>query len=273
MLARERFMPTPLTVLTDVNQSSYQQVGTTPISLSNSGDQLFLASGATISSAADAHGSSGYGISSGFAAGDLSLLLMGSVESASSAGIRMVSSNNKILIGSTGEVSGGTSGILLSDAMFGFGGNWVDNWGSVKGMGATGTGIGAGLSNNTITNMGTVEGFKGIVAGSDGSSNNKVFNVGNIFSTDVGVTVYGNGSSLTNTGLIKTSGFEAAVKLHANAGEIISIFNTGTIDGANFSIHAAGSGSVRITNQGTIVGLMTLGSGDDLYDGRGEASS
>ena len=219
-------MPTTLTV-DAANQNMYQTVGTTAISLSNSGDQLFLDSGATISSAADANGSSGYGITSGFAAGDLSLLVMGSVESASSAGIRMVSSNNKVFIGSTGEVSGGTSGILLSDSMFGFGGNWVDNWGSVKGMGAAGIGISAGLSDNTITNMGKVEGFKGIVAGSAGSSNNKVFNVGNIFSTDVGVTLYGSGSSLTNTGLIKTSGFEAAVKLHANAGEIISIEHYG----------------------------------------------
>jgi hypothetical protein len=115
-------MPTIYTV-TDANQSSYQKDGTTPISLSGFGDQVLLASGATIRSAADANGNSGHGISSGLAAGDVWLLLMGSVESASSAGIRMVSSGNKILIGSTGEVFGGTSGILLSDAFLGSGGN------------------------------------------------------------------------------------------------------------------------------------------------------
>jgi hypothetical protein len=258
-------MPTPLTV-TAANQSMYQKVGTTPISLAKSGDQLFLEVGATISSAADANGNSGYGISSDFAAGDLSLLLMGSVESDSSAAIRMVYGGNKVFIGSTGKVFGGTSGILLSDAMFGLGGNWVYNWGSVKGMGATG--IGAGLSGNTITNMGTVEGFKGIVAGSAGSTNNTVFNSGSIVATDAGVTLYGNGSVLTNSGSISSTSGHAVV-LQSQPGETITLHNTGTIKTSGSNAINGWEGSDRIINHGTIDGTIFLGDGDDYLDSRG----
>jgi Ca2+-binding RTX toxin-like protein len=259
-------MPTIYTV-TDANQSSYQKDGTTPISLSGFGDQVLLASGATIRSAADANGNSGHGISSGLAAGDVWLLLMGSVESASSAGIRMVSSGNKILIGSTGEVFGGTSGILLSDAFLGSGGNWVDNWGLVKGTGATGIGIGANFSDNSLSNRGTVEGFKGIVAGSAGSSNNKVFNSGSILSTDVGVTLYGNGSSLTNSGLIRSSAANALV-MQSQAGETITVLNTGTIESTGSNAILGSEGSDRIINHGTISGTVFLGGGDDFFDSR-----
>jgi Ca2+-binding RTX toxin-like protein len=256
-------MPNYVTVTT-ANQNTYQNAIGNGISVSGFGDEVLLASGATISSTA----ANGHGIYGDLPAGEVFLVLMGSVESASSAGIRMASNGNRVMIGPTGEVSGGTSGILLSDFMFGSGGNWLENWGSVKGTGATGIGIGANFSNNSLSNKGTVEGFKGIVAGSAGSTNNTVFNSGSIVATDAGVTLYGNGSVLTNSGSISsTSG--NAVFLQSQPGETITLHNTGTIKTSGSNAILGWEGPDRIINHGTIDGMITLGDGNDYFDSRG----
>jgi hypothetical protein len=140
-------MPNYITVTT-ANQSTYQNAAGNGISLSGFGDEVLLEIGATISSTA----ANGHGIYGDLPAGEVFLVLMGSVESTSSAGIRTVSSGARVTITPTGEVSGGTSGILLNDFSLGSGGNWVVNWGSVKGTGAIG--IGANFSNNNLSNRG-----------------------------------------------------------------------------------------------------------------------
>ncbi len=94
-------MPNYITVTT-ANQNTYQNAVGNGISVSGFGDQVLLASGATISSAA----ANGHGIYGDLPAGEVFLVLMGSVESANSAGIRMASNGTRVIIGPTGEVPG-----------------------------------------------------------------------------------------------------------------------------------------------------------------------
>jgi hypothetical protein len=82
--------------------------------------QTVLLSGVTVS--ADDNGIYGMAGTSGS-----SLLLMGHVLSANSAGVKSDSHNYKVLISSTGVASGGTDGVLLSETN-GAGGNFVENW-------------------------------------------------------------------------------------------------------------------------------------------------
>ncbi len=233
--------------------------------------QIVLLNGVTVS--ADGNAINGNPGTSGS-----SLLLMGHVLSANTAGVASASNNYKVLISSTGVVSGGTDGILLSeinnlnnpkDA----GGNFVENWGMV--VGASGIGIRTQYSNNYISNLGTVNAIRGIVAGEgdvDGLhefSGNTVVNSGKIFSVDVGVTLYGSGSSLTNSGLIRTNSFTFAVELQGGPGGTITVHNTGTIESSGATAVHGGSEDDRLTNTGTIIGGIDLGDGSNLYDGRG----
>jgi Ca2+-binding RTX toxin-like protein len=136
-------------------------------------------------------------------------------------------------------------------------------------VGASGIGIRAQYSNNYISNLGTVNAIQGIVAGSGGSGGNTVVNSGKIFSVDVGVTLYGSGSSLTNSGLIRTNSFTVAVELQGGPGGTITVHNTGTIESGGATAVHGRSGDDRLTNTGTIIGAVDLEDGHDLYDGRG----
>jgi len=177
--------------------------------------------------------------------------------------------NHKVVIGSAGVVFGLTDGILLSDS----GSNQANNTGNnvVENMGLVSSNLGIGistkLSGNSISNAGVVEGFVGIVAGSVGSTNNAVINSGDVFGADVGVTLYGNGSSLINTKLIRSSnGLKGTIDLKSVAGETIKFLNSGVIK-SNGNAILGGDGSEIITNDGSIIGSISLGGGDDVYDG------
>jgi Ca2+-binding RTX toxin-like protein len=271
--------------VTTANQITYQQKGATPGLKLGGADTLVLLAGATISASNETVGQlvtlSSYGI-------DLissydSLLLMGWVQSQSSSGIFSNYHNQRIMIASTGVVNGGTYGIYLSnvpDQNGSSGGNLVENQGLVIGAGPVGAGIVTCFSNNFISNTGRVEGQKGIVAGTIGSSNNKVVNSGSISTSKEGVILYGDGSSLTNSGVIKANGYlgEAAIVLKAEVGETITVLNTGTIlsdyidnnDNLIDGDAIVGSkASDRVINSGTIVGDIYLDDGANLYDGRG----
>jgi hypothetical protein len=81
------------------------------------------------------------------------------------------------------------------------------------------------------------------------------------------VELWGNGSSLTNSGLIRSSAANGIV-LQSQAGETITVLNTGSIKGNGSYAILGGAGSDRVTNKGKITGSISLGDGDDLYDGR-----
>jgi serralysin len=256
-------------ITTNVMKAGAGVVGST---ISSPG-QLVLIEGVTISAADDpnnANNKSSFGILGAAGTEGSCLLLMGSVLSASSAGIASASHNYKVLISSTGVVSGGTDGILLSetsDLKNGNGDNFVENWGLVTA--SSGIGIRAQYSNNYISNLGTVNGIQGIVAGSPGWDNNTVVNSGKIYSVDVGVTLYGGNSSLTNSGLIRTNSFTFAVNLQGALGQTITLLNTGAIESKGNIAVLGGLEDDLLTNTGTIIGAVDLGDGNDLYDGRG----
>jgi Ca2+-binding RTX toxin-like protein len=246
-----------------LNQSTYQATGLLENGLlfNTAADQIVLFEGATISAS-----NGGDGILGGVSSSGSYMLLSGSVLSADKAGIYAFSGGHMVSVSSSGVVFGKTGGIVLTA-----GGNMVENRGIVGS--ATAAGISAALSNNYVTNLGSISGALGVVAGSFGSANNVVVNSGSITSTDVSVTLHGDGSSLTNSGLIRSTGFTApaAIEIYASAGETVSVVNTGTIE----SYHGFGraiwgsNSSDRITNQGEIRGGIDLDMGNDLYDGRG----
>ena len=105
-----------------------------------------------------------------------------------------------------------------------------------------------------------------------------------------GVILDGAGSSLSNAGRITAwgSAISAIVQDHStmtltNSGYMygrvsgiwhkfgngaLSFTNTGTVKSPNAS-YLGGESTDSVTNQGTMIGTVSLGGGDDLYDGRG----
>jgi Ca2+-binding RTX toxin-like protein len=268
-------------LVTTVNQGSYQKTGTVNGLNLPAGEPLVLMNGATISVSDSGVNPSLAGIAT--SADGARLLLMGSVLSASSFAVFSNHDKQNVMIGSTGILSGGAGGISLSnnanDPNEPSGGNFVENRGLVIAAGLLSVGISAQHSSNYIANLGTVEAVKGIVAGSAGSSNNKVVNSGTLLSSGAGVELWGNGSSLTNGygGMIRSSGLQgqpaqAAVVLKSGVGETITVLNEGVIEsysGEEGEAVSGGAGSDRIVNSGTIRGIIRLGDGSDLYEGKG----
>lgn len=114
-------------------------------------------------------------------------------------------------------------------------------------------------------------------------------NDGSITDAD-GVILDGVGSVLTNAGTILAQGSGASLFVRdagtttvANSGFISGIVagvwnkfgsgvlnftNTGTVESANFAVRG-GLGTDNVVNKGTLRGLVDLGDGADMYDGRG----
>lgn len=140
---------------------------------------------------------------------------------------------------------------------------------------------------------GTLAGASGIELGDNGSSDLgervTVATTGVVAGTGYGIILYAFHSSVTNYGLIEgnsvgiyfggifdnSSRLENYGTVHSSAFGIYSIgserliiLNTGTISGGTDAIFGSGfADSVR--NIGQLFGDVVLGSGDDLYDGRG----
>jgi Ca2+-binding RTX toxin-like protein len=82
----------------------------------------------------------------------------------------------------------------------------------------------------------------------------------------IGSAAHGH-SSVTNAGTIRGDAY--GITRSQSDTEALVITNTGTISGGEFSFYDHGaSASERIVNSGLMVGGVSLGAGDDFYDGR-----
>lgn len=94
-------------------------------------------------------------------------------------------------------------------------------------------------------------------------------NSGSITAERDAVMVQGDGRvQIINTGSLTgpQKGITNVFSLMSNAA--VDITNTGTISGGIFAVETGG-GADRLINQGTLFGAVSLGAGDDFFDGRG----
>ncbi|HTV68875.1 MAG TPA: calcium-binding protein [Rhizobiaceae bacterium] len=144
-----------------------------------------------------------------------------------------------------GRITGGGVAIWLGDGV-------ADNSNSLK-IGATGVVQSVGANaivvnghSNSFENAGRIEAtINGLfLNGPSGSGSTRVENTGTI---DVGANAIS----------------------HVGGTQTVEIFNRGFIRGDSEAIVASGSGVDKVYNTGTIIGAVSLGGGDDLFDGRG----
>lgn len=133
--------------------------------------------------------------------------------------------------------------------------------------GTIGGGYGVTFSNsgNTIGNDGAVTGASWAVQFGVGSASDNLSNTGILRATD-GTAVLSLGSgylSVSNSGTI--SALVGSAVVHDVHGATTRIVNDGLIEGV-FAI-SLGSGYDQVFNTGTIVGDVTLGGGNDRYEG------
>ena len=119
-----------------------------------------------------------------------------------------------------------------------------------------------------------------------GAGYQTVYDNGDIFGTSYGISIGGSGGYSTiivaNTGHVEGNfamGLNGAAYI-TNAGEIsgglgiyqngssnTTLYNTGIVSG-NFYSYSGASGVDSVTNAGTMIGSVDLGSNNDFYDGR-----
>ncbi|MGC1496531.1 MAG: calcium-binding protein [Sulfitobacter sp.] len=146
-----------------------------------------------------------------------------------------------LFIGAAGSVLAVSDGALDLSASFRI---EVANYGSII---ADGTAIMAATTDTgtpiNVFNSGTINGSTAISANS-GASATYIANSGDMFTNGTSISI----GSLTGT---------------------TTITNTGTIQSAGSTSIISGGGNDRIVNTGTIIGGVSMGSGNDLFDGTG----
>ncbi len=172
---------------------------------------------------------------------------------------------------------GSTSG---STTVYGSGSHKLDIQGTVIGDTVAisiGQSLGVGAQNLLI-------GENAYVANISYTSSNAVNVLGNGTVIDNRGTIYGSiyalsfggddpnsTTTVNNSGLIE--GSQLAVFKYNGSSDTVALTNTGEIrcdGGANsFAYYSTAISTDRVTNNGLMVGAISLGLGDDLYDGRG----
>lgn len=179
--------------------------------------------------------------------------------SGSEAGI---ATRSFVSIANTGRIIGGTDGIYVENAS-----GPVMNAGTVSG-GTSGITLWGFVGGFVLTNLGTVAGSGqglGYSVFGTASGNVSIVNAGTILSTgsgfnDATVKLHPGFHTIVNTGLISAAAGRPALDLDLAT---VSLTNDGTIVGGVF----LGDGDDMVRNGGTILGQVGMGEGDDLYDG------
>jgi Ca2+-binding RTX toxin-like protein len=176
-------------------------------------------------------------------------------------GINLFQSSLNV-IDNAGTISAGDIAVY-----FGQGGNRLGNSGLIQGMTAVESAGGLDLDNS-----GVISGAGGGVRALGGLS--RVHNTGEILCATVTVgapdvtlgALYfrGTQASVVNEGSIRCTGGPGIIAGFASTTLVVE--NTGTIEGETYGVLGAFAAD-RVTNAGTMIGRVELGSGADLYDG------
>ncbi|MDH6269886.1 Ca2+-binding RTX toxin-like protein [Rhizobium sp. SG_E_25_P2] len=196
-----------------------------------SNETYTLVESASISIAA-----SNAGISAGAGVNNINVNIFGDI-SASSAAVSLLGSNSSVRIGAEALISGG-NGVVLD------GGN---SDASVRGViVAEQYGVRFGGNSNEVENRGVIHALATDGAGFFGDGN------GNIFTNQA-------------AGVIRAS---YGVIDSPDADNVSSIINRGTIISDTYSIFSEG-GDTQVVNSGVLIGNVSLGAGDDSFNGVG----
>jgi len=118
----------------------------------------------------------------------------------------------------------------------------------------------------TIRNTGSISAlFRGISVYADGAS---VTNDGVISSGDMAINAWKT-VNIVNSHDAEITGGEIAIFLQQSSGGTSTIRNDGTINGGKSGAIWGSDGAERLINRGTINGSVALGDGDDIFDNRG----
>ena len=170
-----------------------------------------------------------------------------------------------------------------------------DNAGAITDV--VGTAIVVGHSTNSIANTGRILGNTAILLEPDADNTSlvnsgditaikgdaiSIFSAQNVLQNDgiiratqsIAIDIFGqtlpaNSETITNNGTIESAGFVAIQSVMNNGEAALVLHNTGTISGGVFSVIANGISVDHVLNSGTIVGIISLGGGNDTYVGRG----
>jgi serralysin len=196
-------------------------------------------------------------------------------------------------LGATSEVFSGVSdhqmtinGELFAaddDAVFTTGGGNTVMVGGDAFISAEGQAFDFGAGSNKITNAGAIQ-TEGLAIDIGGTGSNQIFNTGLISTLSTfGLRVDGTFNEIVNTGAIvgsgilctggfnniRNSGIVASddgtwISVGGLAGESNFVVNAGTVQGTFNGFDA----NDTLINKGQLFGAVSLGSGDDLFDGR-----
>lgn len=156
----------------------------------------------------------------------------------------------------TGIINGATDGIY-----FYYGYATLINDGIIRGR--TNFGIDFAYESTSVTNNGTIRGEVAGVAFTD--DDNFLLNENRIQGTDYGILVEDGANVVINNGLI--TGEMRGILVDGTHDS--TLHNTGTIEATETGrAYEGGAGVDSISNRGTFVGNITLGDGDDSFDGR-----
>jgi Ca2+-binding RTX toxin-like protein len=123
---------------------------------------------------------------------------------------------------------------------------------------------GASSTGATIVNLGVAKSLKAHGISVEDSAT--LLNEGKAIGADAGVHFSGTDSTAINSGLLRG---DSGAYFSTATGEANTLVNSGRIVGnAGVAVHG-GNGDETLVNTGEIVGDVSLGAGDDLFDGRG----
>jgi len=193
----------------------------------------------------------------------------------------------------SGVISGNSSGPLISASNIS-NASRILNDGQISN--SNGTAVFLQGANDYLRNMGSIDGYFGVVMSNLREMSGLVLDnlgvisgraAGVVLSASSGVNnagtitggsqyaVYSQASTIVthtvqNSGLLSSTGL-FAVYAQLTAGSTYTLINSGTISGTTGISTSAGSSADSITNSGDIFGHVDLGAGDDFYLGTGGA--
>lgn len=185
----------------------------------------------------------------------------------------VVNEGGSVLGGSDGmELRGSTHKVLNNGSIIGLGDGGIQ----IVGVNAIATnnsfvfgqleGIGVGAG-GTVFNNGTVQSNQNGIVAKDGGG--QVISNGTVAGAGTGVRANGS-ATVENSGTI-TGSFNA-VSMLSDPDQTSALLNSGTItvlsQASGNSAVFAGEGNDTVKNTGLIQGKVSLGEGDDVYDGR-----
>jgi hypothetical protein len=179
----------------------------------------------------------------------------GSIISTTANGLHLAGGNSaasKISVGTEGSIAGADAGVSLNSAAT------LANAGTISGT------RGIAIENagaHVIKNTGTIYGNEASIMDFDGLSNETVTNSGTLGGS---VQLGGGNDAVTNSGTIASSNFLAPAMDFGTGTDTLT--NSGYIYGDVY----AGEGNDSVVNSKFIAGIVNLGNGDDTFRNSGQ---